>query len=103
MYWDSKCVPYSPPPGVISPAGRNTVMRSPAPTFARFRARGPQWRTLVVALASMGVGLAATTSAMAQGLPYQDPSLPIPTRVNDLLGRMSLDEKIGQMTQAERA
>jgi beta-glucosidase len=56
-----------------------------------------------VALASTGIGLVATTSAMAQGLPYQDPSLPIPTRVNDLLGRMSLDEKIGQMTQAERA
>jgi beta-glucosidase len=41
--------------------------------------------------------------AYAALLPYQDPSLPIPTRVNDLLGRMSLDEKIGQMTQAERA
>src|SRR5581483_10520126 len=41
--------------------------------------------------------------AQAAVLPYQDPSLPIPTRVSDLLGRMSLDEKIGQMTQAERA
>jgi hypothetical protein len=35
--------------------------------------------------------------------PYQDPSLPIPQRVADLLGRMSLAAKIGQMTQAERA
>lgn len=30
--------------------------------------------------------------------PYRDPSLPAASRVQDLLGRMSLDEKIGQMT-----
>ncbi|GAA4690508.1 glycoside hydrolase family 3 protein [Nocardioides conyzicola] len=35
-------------------------------------------------------------------LPYQDPSLPTAQRVDDLLGRMTLAEKIGQMTQAER-
>jgi beta-glucosidase len=35
-------------------------------------------------------------------LPYQDPSLPINQRVQDLLSRMTLAEKIGQMTQAER-
>ena len=34
--------------------------------------------------------------------PYKNPSLPIPTRVADLLGRMTLDEKIGQMTQGEQ-
>ncbi|MFI0454601.1 glycoside hydrolase family 3 protein [Actinomadura sp. 6N118] len=33
---------------------------------------------------------------------YQDPALPVAERVDDLLARMSLDEKIGQMTQAER-
>jgi beta-glucosidase len=37
------------------------------------------------------------------GLPlYQDPNAPIPDRVADLLARMTLDEKIGQMTQVER-
>jgi beta-glucosidase len=36
-------------------------------------------------------------------LPYQDPSLPVAARVDDLLSRMSLDEKIGQMTQVDRA
>ncbi|WP_290866599.1 glycoside hydrolase family 3 protein [Hamadaea sp.] len=41
-------------------------------------------------------------SVHAAGLPYQDPSLPVATRVADLLSRMTLDEKIGQMTQAER-
>jgi beta-glucosidase len=46
------------------------------------------------------IGLLAPGSAQAQ--PYKDPSLPVATRVNDLLSRMTLDEKIGQMTQAER-
>ncbi|MFF5029721.1 glycoside hydrolase family 3 N-terminal domain-containing protein [Streptomyces collinus] len=38
----------------------------------------------------------------AHGLPYLDPKLPVRKRVADLLGRMSLAEKAGQMTQAER-
>ncbi|MFG2054449.1 glycoside hydrolase family 3 protein [Micromonospora sp. NPDC048930] len=46
--------------------------------------------------------LAAPVPAAAAVLPYQDPSLPVATRVADLLSRMTLDEKIGQMTQAER-
>lgn len=35
-------------------------------------------------------------------LPYQDATLEVEMRVNDLLGRMSLEEKIGQMTQVEK-
>ncbi|MEU7742686.1 glycoside hydrolase family 3 N-terminal domain-containing protein [Nonomuraea sp. NPDC049158] len=46
-----------------------------------------------------GAGPAVFASA---AYPYQDPSLPVPTRVADLMGRMSLEEKLGQMTQAER-
>ncbi|WP_434599623.1 glycoside hydrolase family 3 N-terminal domain-containing protein [Streptomyces sp. A5-4] len=38
----------------------------------------------------------------AHGLPYLDKRLPLKKRVTDLLSRMSLDEKAGQMTQAER-
>ncbi|MEV5736406.1 glycoside hydrolase family 3 N-terminal domain-containing protein [Streptomyces sp. NPDC052292] len=38
----------------------------------------------------------------AHGLPYLNPKLPVRKRVADLLGRMSLAEKAGQMTQAER-
>lgn len=38
----------------------------------------------------------------AHGLPYQNPRLPVKKRVADLLSRMSLAEKAGQMTQAER-
>jgi len=38
-------------------------------------------------------------SGLAQAYPYQDPCQPIETRVEDLLSRMTLDEKVGQMTQ----
>jgi beta-glucosidase len=34
---------------------------------------------------------------------YRDPTAPLAARVADLLGRMTLDEKIGQMTQVDRA
>src|SRR6266511_3081083 len=34
--------------------------------------------------------------------PYLDPARPVALRVKDLLGRMTLEEKVGQMTQAER-
>jgi beta-glucosidase len=62
---------------------------------------------LVLLVVSSVVGAPATgirpaAAAPANHLPYHDPSLPIPTRVADLLGRMTLDEKLGQMTQAER-
>ncbi|MFF3503046.1 glycoside hydrolase family 3 N-terminal domain-containing protein [Streptomyces sp. NPDC003247] len=38
----------------------------------------------------------------AHGLPYLDERLPVRKRVADLLSRMTLAEKAGQMTQAER-
>jgi beta-glucosidase len=50
--------------------------------------------------ASARPGLASSSSEV---LPYQDPTLPTSLRVADLLDRMTLAEKIGQMTQAERA
>jgi beta-glucosidase len=34
---------------------------------------------------------------------YKDPAAPVARRVDDLLGRMTLEEKIGQMTQADHA
>jgi len=45
---------------------------------------------------------AVTTVAPASAA-YRDARLPVRTRVADLLSRMTLAEKIGQMTQAERA
>src|SRR5512145_319317 len=34
--------------------------------------------------------------------PYLNPDLPIEERVEDLLSRMTLEEKVGQMTQVEK-
>ena len=48
-------------------------------------------------------GTVLTPTASAAGPVYKDPTAPIPARVADLMNRMSLDEKIGQMTQGERA
>jgi beta-glucosidase len=47
-------------------------------------------------------GIARPDPAIAATPPYLDPAQPVPVRVADLLGRMSLDEKIGQLTEAER-
>lgn len=33
---------------------------------------------------------------------YKDPNQPVKARVKDLMSRMTLEEKIGQMTQIER-
>ena len=49
----------------------------------------------------IAVGFLTGGPTLAQPYPYQDPNLPIETRVDDLLSRMTLDEKIGQMTQGE--
>jgi beta-glucosidase len=66
---------------------------------------------VVAAIATLALGAATAAGAPRasssqavpnEGLPYQDASLPVSQRVDDLLGRMSLDEKIGQMTQTER-
>ena len=45
-------------------------------------------------------------SSVARGavyLKYKDPKQPLNVRINDLLNRMTLAEKIGQMSQIERA
>ena len=49
---------------------------------------------------SCGSGKAADTTA---GLPFMNPDLPVGQRVDDLIGRMTLEEKIGQMMNAAPA
>jgi beta-glucosidase len=45
--------------------------------------------------------IAPQTSTIGQGsLPYKDTSLPIEKRVDDLIGRMTLEEKVSQMINA---
>jgi beta-glucosidase len=56
------------------------------------------------ALAVPGAGAKSAHRAATQAtLPYENAGLPVRKRVADLLSRMTLQEKIGQMTQAERA
>jgi beta-glucosidase len=54
---------------------------------------------LVALMAGVRAGAPDTATADPSVLPYQDPSLPVDQRVADLLGRMSLKEKVGQMGQ----
>jgi beta-glucosidase len=58
--------------------------------------------TAVALAAGVAAGSSAPGAGAAEALPYQDPSLPVAQRVDDLLGRMTLEEKVGQMTQTER-
>jgi beta-glucosidase len=60
-------------------------------------------RLLFVGGSLAGMSLSNSVSpARAEGVvPYLDPKLPVESRVKDLLGRMTLDEKIGQMVQAD--
>ncbi len=46
--------------------------------------------------------LTASPSAAQEQAPYLNPQLPVEQRVDDLLARMTLGEKIGQMTLVEK-
>lgn len=56
-------------------------------------------------LAVMGfVALCLSVAATeAQDMKYKDPNLALNVRIKDLMDRMTLEEKIGQMTQIERS
>lgn len=43
-----------------------------------------------------------STPTVAPPLPYLEPSLPLEARVDDLLAHMTLEDKLGQMTQVEK-
>ena len=62
-----------------------------------------RWKPVLAVTGTLIAAALAFAEPARAAAPYQDPSLPVATRVDDLLGRMSLDEKLGQMTQAERA
>jgi beta-glucosidase len=57
---------------------------------------------LLPAQAAPAAGTQTTAGTTNSALPYRNPALPVEQRVADLLSRMTLEEKIGQMTQAER-
>lgn len=47
--------------------------------------------------------LAFTAQARTEHMKYKDPSLPTNIRIRDLMKRMTVGEKIGQMAQIDRA
>jgi beta-glucosidase len=57
---------------------------------------------LVASVLAAPVAAAAPATPATHLLPYKNAHLPVPARVADLMSRMTLAEKIGQMTQAER-
>ncbi|MEH1098908.1 carbohydrate binding domain-containing protein [Micromonospora sp. CPCC 205561] len=90
---------WSLPAGTPSGTTRQVTVRTLADDAAETAENIP--------LSVSGDGLAVTADLPeivlnAHGLPYLDPARPVRERVADLLGRMSVEEKVGQMTQAER-
>ncbi|MEU0255910.1 glycoside hydrolase family 3 N-terminal domain-containing protein [Streptomyces sp. NPDC006184] len=97
---------YTPVSGTLTfPAGTasGTARTVEVPT-RRDRTAEPA-ETVPLKLTVTGAKAPAETPQVvldAHGLPYLDKRLPVKKRVKDLLSRMSLAEKAGQMTQAER-
>ncbi len=74
------------------------------PGITAGRLRGPFTVTFLAVALMIGLSVTALTRtpASASGRPaYLDARAPIQARVSDLLGRMTLPEKIGQMVQIE--
>nr|WP_243795513.1 glycoside hydrolase family 3 N-terminal domain-containing protein [Saccharopolyspora gloriosae] len=55
-----------------------------------------------VGLATIALLTTGLAPAIAAPADYRDPDAPIPERVDDLMSKMSLDDKLGQMVQVER-
>src|SRR5207247_5311295 len=74
-------------PGVLMP-----------PAGLRPRAPGRERVTWAGVLAAAAVGAGPLAAQVGQGRsPYLDPALPVERRIDDLLGRITLEEKVGQM------
>ncbi|MGW2745837.1 glycoside hydrolase family 3 protein [Streptomyces sp. NPDC001450] len=97
---------YTPVSGTLTfPAGTasGTSRTIEVPTLRDRAAESAE--TVPVKLTVTGAKAPAETPQVvvdAHGLPYLDAKLPVGKRVADLVSRMSLAEKAGQMTQAER-
>ncbi|MBT2676961.1 glycoside hydrolase family 3 C-terminal domain-containing protein [Streptomyces sp. ISL-14] len=97
---------YTPVTGTVTfPAGTasGTTREIRVPTLEDRSAEPAE--TIPLKLTVTGAKSPAETPQIvvdAHGLPYLDSKLPVRQRVADLVSRLSLQEKAGQMTQAER-
>ncbi|WP_406006592.1 CIA30 family protein [Streptomyces sp. NBC_00637] len=97
---------YTPVTGTVTfpagtPSGATRTVR--VRTLADHRAESAE--TVPLRLTVTGAKAPSETPQVvvdAHGLPYLNAKLPVKKRVADLLSRMSLAERAGQMTQAER-
>src|SRR5262249_15800859 len=106
-------IDYATSPGSATP-GQDYVPAQGTITFPAGTASGStRWFTVDLKRANapataksfsvrLGGQSKSTVVIGAHGFPYLNARLPIDVRVADLMGRMTLEEKIGQMTQAER-
>jgi beta-glucosidase len=93
-------VPFAVPTARPGRAGRRPCRRRP-PGQSRARALSALL-ALTAGLFAASAGGRSGSVARAADPPYLDPTQPVPVRVADLLSRMTLAEKVGQLTQAER-
>ncbi|GAA0798366.1 glycoside hydrolase family 3 N-terminal domain-containing protein [Spirilliplanes yamanashiensis] len=106
--WTTGAVTDTATPGVDYRAARGTLRfptgtRSGSVQYVQVRTTADRAAETAETI-TVTAGAAVTQVVVnAHGLPYLDPALPVARRVNDLVSRMTLAEKVGQMTQAERA
>jgi len=97
---------YTPFSGEVTfPAGTESGATEDFEVTTLAVAGGDIARTIPIVLGGTGVELPEAAPVVvinAHDLPYLDATMPIEQRVDDLLARMSLAEKVGQMAQAER-
>ncbi|MEV5963009.1 glycoside hydrolase family 3 N-terminal domain-containing protein [Kribbella sp. NPDC051952] len=97
---------YTPVAGTITfPAGTASGTSQTVAITTRKDRTAEAAETIPLELTVTGAKAPATQPVVvinAHDLPYLNAKLPLKKRVDDLLGRMTLAEKVGQMTQAER-
>lgn len=96
---------YTAPTGSTTfPAGTASGATATVDVATLATAERDDARSFALRLAADGAAVGDDVRVVlnAVGAPYLDASLPTAQRVEDLLDRMTLAEKVGQMTQAER-
>src|SRR5215207_5426805 len=73
------------------------------PLPSRRSSTRPKSAAIVALLAAplLASGLVAATASANDDHPFRDPGLPLDERIDDLLGRLTLDEKLGFLHQSQ--